>query len=127
MAMTASNPPRSFDQRAVAGLLSRWYDAEMNSALRRPTPPADARLKGGTVFDIQPEMASTKAVRVLLDLGGLLGFEPSKKVVKKGGYRSKDEFVAELCSKLEQEFARHYSSMGSLTPVKKETSIHARP
>lgn len=119
MAVTASNPPQSFDSRAVAGLLSRWYDHEMNSALRRPRAPADVRQGGGTVFDIQPEMSSTKAVRVLLDLGSLLGFEPSKKVIKKGGYRSKDEFVAELCSRLEQEFARHYSSMGSFAPAKK--------
>jgi hypothetical protein len=126
MAMTASIRPPSFDRRAVAHLLSGWYDAEMNSALRRPRAPADARLKGGTVFDMQPEMSSTKAVRVLLDLSSLLGFEPSKKAIKRGGYHSKEEFVTELCKSLEQEFAKHYSSVGSFATDKKETSIHAR-
>jgi hypothetical protein len=124
--MTTTNPAPLFDRRGVAGLLSRWYDTEMNSALRRPRAPADARLKGGTVFDIQPEMSSSKAVRVLLGLTGLLGFEPSKKAIKKGGYRSKDEFVKELTDRLEHEFISHYASVGSLVTNKKETSIHAR-
>lgn len=126
MTVTASIPSTSFDGRAVAGLLSHWHDTEMNSALRRPRAPADARLNGGTVFDIQPEMSSSKAVRILLDLTRLLGFEPSKKVIKKGGYHSKEEFVTELCNSLEQEFAKHYSSVGSFATNKKETSIHAR-
>lgn len=126
MTVTTSNSLPSFDRRAVAALLNQWYDHEMNSALRRPRAPAELRQNGGTVFDIQPEMSSTKAVRVLLDLSSLLGFEPSKKVIKKGGYRSKDEFVAGLCSSLEQEFAKHYSSAGSFAPVKKEANIHAR-
>lgn len=126
MVVTASIPSPSFDLRAVAGLLSRWYDSEMNSALRRPRAPADARLKGGTVFDIQPEMSSTKAVRVLLDLSSLLGFEPSKKVIKRGGYHSKEEFLTELCNSLEQEFSKHYSSAGPFATDKKETSLHAR-
>lgn len=127
MAVTASNPPPSFDSCAVANLLGQWYDAETHSALRRPSAPAESRLKGGTVFDIQPEMSSTKAVRVLLDLNGLLGFEPSKRVIKKGGYRGKEEFVTELSNRLEQEFKEHYASAGSFATVEKETSIHARP
>jgi len=126
MVITASMPSPVFDQRAVVGLLNRWYDAQMNSALRRPLAPEAARLKGGTVFDIQPEMSSSKAVPVLLDLSSLLGFEPSTKVIKKGGYRSKQEFVTELSNRLEQEFAKHYSSVRSPAIAKKETCNHAR-
>jgi hypothetical protein len=126
MVISASVPSPSFDRRAVIGLLDRWYDAQMNSALRRPLAPEVARLKGGTVFDIQPEMSSSKAVRVLLDLSSLLGFEPSKKVIKRGGYRSKQEFVTELSNSLEQEFAKRFSSVRSLAIDKKETNIHAR-
>jgi hypothetical protein len=126
MAVTVPNVSPSFDRRAVADLLTRWYDAQMNSALRRPRPPAEARQKGGTVFDIQPEMSSSKAVRVLLNLSSLIGFEPSKKVIKRGGYHSKEEFVTELLGRLEQEFAKHYGSVGPNAPDKKEASIHAR-
>jgi hypothetical protein len=126
MAVIVPDPSPSFDRRAVADLLNRWYDAQMNSALRRPRPPAEARQKGGTVFDIQPEMSSSKAVRVLLDLSGLMGFEPSRKMIKRGGYHSREEFVTELLRRLEEEFAKHYGSVGPNATDKKEASIHAR-
>jgi hypothetical protein len=125
MAVIVPDPSPSFDRPAVTNLLNRWYDAQTSSALRRPRPPGEARQKGGTVFDIQPEMSSTRAVRVLLELSDLLGFEPPKRVIKKGGYRSKEEFVTELSNRLEHEFTKHYASVGSFATDKKETSTDA--
>lgn len=128
MAATSKAPPPSFDKGGVEALLDAWYEREMNSALRRPSPREEARKRGGTVFDIQPEMSSSKAVPVLLDLGKLLGFEPSKKVIKKGGYHSKEEFVRELSSQIEEEFVKHYGSFatGPSASHRKEASTHAR-
>ncbi len=121
---TTPNP--SFPKPQVSALLNSWYDAEMNSSLRRPRAPADARKKGGTVFDIQPEMSSTKAVNVLLDLAAILGFEPSKSVIKKGGYANKQEFVQGLTNCAEDAFTQHYAPGPSHSPNKKETNLHAQ-
>jgi hypothetical protein len=99
----------------------------MESALRRPRLPSEAEKQGGTVFDIQPEMASTKAVRVLLDLADILGFEPPKKVIKKGGYRDHDEFVKELSDRIEKAFHEHYGTASSVSAKpQKEVNTHAQ-
>lgn len=126
MPVTRQTPDPSFPRRRVADLLRNWYEQEMNSALNHPRAPADARRNGGTVFDIQPEMSSTKAVRVLLDLTDILGFELSKDVIKKGGYRRKDEFVLDLLSQIEKAFATHCASMPSHVPSEKENNAHAQ-
>jgi hypothetical protein len=117
---------KRFDRARVASYLSGWYQKEMESALRKPRPPKDAEHQGGTVFDIQPEMASTKAVRVLLELADILGFEPTKTVIKKGGYQNKDEFVKELSSRIEQAFDQHYETKPPASAkAEKEVDRHA--
>lgn len=82
--------------------------------------------EGGTVFDIQPEMSSTKAVRVLLDLTNTIGFEPTKKVIKKGGYHSKEEFVRELSDRVEQAFTEHHAAVPLHATGGREANIHAQ-
>jgi hypothetical protein len=127
MAPKSKGPAQRFDRTRLTNYLSSWYDRQMKSALRKPRPPKQAAEQGGTVFDIQPEMASTKAVRVLLDLTDILGFEPSKEVIKKGGYRNKDEFVNELSGRIEQAFDEHRGTKtaATLTP-EKEVNKHAQ-
>jgi hypothetical protein len=93
-----------FPANEARKFLEGWYDDQMKSALRVPKTPEQLLLEGGTVFDIQPELSSTKAVPVLLKLTKILGFEPSKKVIKRGGYRNKQEFVATMLFALEKVF-----------------------
>ncbi len=118
----------SFDRRRLADFLNRWYESQMATALRKPRPPEETKKHGGTVFDIQPEMSSTKAVPVLLELTDILGFEPSKDVIKKGGYRTKDEFVNELCSRIEQSVADQVAAAAPVSQKneKEEASKHAQ-
>ena len=124
MAPDLKNGKGAFDHKQLENFLRNWYDSEMKSALRKPKPPADAAKTGGSVFDIQPEMSSTKAVRVLLELADILGFEPSKKVIKKGGYRTKDEFVKEMIDRIDKEVADRFGSKPP-APVKAEKEVKA--
>jgi hypothetical protein len=120
-------PKGPFDRKQVEQFLEKWYESEMQTALRKPMPSAEAAKQGCSIFDIQPEMASTKAVRVLLDLTALLGFEPSKDVIKKGGYRSKAEFVKEVTGRIEEAVQKHYGGKppAAVKPGK-EVTAHAQ-
>jgi hypothetical protein len=117
-----------FDRGRLRDFLAGWYDTQMSTALRKPRAPADVQKHGGTVFDIQPEMASTKAVRVLLQLKDILGFEPTKDVIKKGGYTDKVDFVDHMTARIEEVCRnKHLEKSGAISkPQKKEVDGHAQ-
>jgi len=97
-----SNP--LFPRREIESKLRSWWKRKADSPLRRKS--TDARINGGTVFDIQPDVSSTEAVEVFLEVEPLLGFEiKSSKIIKLGGYRSSDEFVQHLLPQLEAKFS----------------------
>ena len=124
----APNSRAPFDRGRLREFLSNWYDHEMSTALRKPRTPSDVQKSGGTVFDVQPEMASTKAVRVLLGLKDIVGFEPTKEVVKKGGYSNKTDFVDNMSTRIEDAFNKqHPEGLGEISkPQKKEVDGHAQ-
>jgi len=128
MVAKAKAPNGVFDGQQVKDYLGKWYDSQMSTALRKPQRPQETEKHGGTVFDIQPEMSSTKAVTVLLDLKQILGFEPSKDVIKKGGYKSKDEFVNALSNRVAQAFEKHYGAKPATAAkmIAKESDRHAQ-
>ncbi len=68
----------------------------------------DAATKSGTVFGIQPQVSSQEAVTVLIELKAILGYEPSSNVIKRGGYKSRDEFVRDLTTAVEQEHLKKH-------------------
>ena len=71
-------------------------------------------------------MSSTKAVPVLLELTDILGFEPPKDVIKKGGYKDRDEFVWELSGRVEQAFETYSEGVTENPKQEKEISRHAQ-
>jgi hypothetical protein len=117
-----------FDHERLRKFLDSWYDKQMSTALRKPRTDAELQKYGGTVFDIQPEMASTKAVTVLLALKDILGFEPSKKVIKKGGYSSKSEFINEISARIDEVCESEHTVKMDAIPKseKKEIDGHAQ-
>jgi len=124
----APNSKNRLDRARLRDFLSGWYDKQMSTALRKPRSPADVLKKGGDVFDIQPEMASTKAVRVLLEVKDILGFEPSKEVIKKGGYASKADFVDALTARIEEACKKEQPIKSARIPEsqRKEADGHAQ-
>ena len=92
-----------FPRSGVERILGRWWDNKVSSPLSRRRSPEECRRLGGTVFDIQPELSSTQAVPVLLDLADLLGYEPDKAVVRRGGYRGRADFVQGMGERIEAD------------------------
>jgi hypothetical protein len=74
----------------------------------RRRPPEECRRLGGTVFDIQPAISFIETVTAMLQVEVLLGFELGKNAIPHGGYNSREQFVRDLTSRLEIEYAKHY-------------------
>jgi hypothetical protein len=126
MASHTVRPRIKFPRAEVAKALGHWWDDRLESALSRRRTPEECRRLGGTVFDIQPEMSSTQAVPVLLDLAEILGYEPDKKVIRRGGYRSRDEFLSHMCEQLECDYTeQHRSGKPAISLSNKGVKIHA--
>lgn len=124
MAPLATNKS-AFPKQALEKVLGSWWDKRTASPLLRRKAPDECRKTGGTVFDIQPELSSNQAIPVLLDLEKVLGFEPSKDVIRRGGYKDRTHFIQDMTSQIEAEF----NQRNSTTPtrdVKKEVGIDAR-
>ena len=60
--------PRVFPRAKIRLALADWWDEYTNSSLRHPRCGAQARKRGGTVFDVQPLVSGPEAVIALLRL-----------------------------------------------------------
>lgn len=115
-------PNTLFPSHEIEKKLRSWWDRKTKSPLRRSAP--DPRKSGGTVLDILPEVSSTEAVEVFLEVEPLLGFKlRSSGVIKPGGYRSAHEFVQLLVPRLQEKFSENSSVGGK---VAKQPSEGAR-
>jgi hypothetical protein len=109
-----ATPSSSFPQADIETRLRSWWQRKTASPLRR-TP--DPKRSGGTVFDILPEVSSTEAVEVFLEVEPLLGFKlRSSGVIKPGGYRSVDQFVQDLLPRLEAKYLESNPSVDKIQP-----------
>ncbi len=126
MTSNAGANPKVFPKVAVQTVLGNWWDSKTKSPLKKPKPPGEARSKGGNVFDIQSELSSQQDLGVLLDLEDHLEYEPKKKVIRRGGYNGRTEFIGHLCDALEKDFKAHYGiSEQSGETVTEEIHAHA--
>ena len=79
------------------------------------------------MFDIQPEMSSQQAVAVLLELQEVLGYEPKKKVIRRGGYGSRAEFINDLTARIEADYKDHSGAKKPVSSTEKvEQTIHVQ-
>ena len=107
MAPRLKNSRVAFPRAQVESALTAWWDHRTGSALARRRPPGECRRLGGTVFDIQPAIPFIEAATAMLQLETLLGFELGKNAIPRGGYNSREQFVRDLTSRLETEYAKH--------------------
>jgi hypothetical protein len=107
----------AFPRAQVESALTAWWDERTGSALARRRPPQECRRLGGTVFDIQPALCFIEAVTAMLRLEALLGFELGKNAIPRGGYNSREQFVRDLTSRLEIEYAKHYGLTRALASM----------
>jgi hypothetical protein len=97
-----------FPAAEIEKRLRSWWQRKNQSPLRRTTQ--DPRKSGGNVFDILPEVSSTEAVEIFIEVEPLLGFKlkGSGGIIKPGGYRNCDEFVQHMLPRLQQRFNDNY-------------------
>jgi hypothetical protein len=100
--------PGRFPKTEVETTLRTWWKEQEGSSARYGDPFSDARTKGGTVFDIQPKVSSQEAVTVLLKLEKVLGYEPPTSVIKRGGYKTCDEFVQDLTTRVSEGYSKKH-------------------
>jgi hypothetical protein len=117
MAPTLKNSRAAFPRAQVESALTAWWDQRTGSALARCRPPEECRRLGGTIFDIQPAISFIEAVTATLQLEALLGFELGKNAIPRGGYNSREQFVRDLTSRLEIEYAKHYGLARTLASM----------
>lgn len=121
---TVAKSKLSFPRAALEKYLGNWWDKKKSSPFLERKTPEECREKGGKVWEILPELSSNQAVPVLLELESILGFEPSKDVIRRGGYRSRSEFISDMCSKIEAEHTARLGKPARAT-IGKETRAHA--
>jgi hypothetical protein len=99
---------KQFPKAEIEVQLRAFWQRKVASPLRRRK--TDPRKTGGTVFDIQPEVSSMEVVKVCTLVEPLVGFKLKPgRVIKRGGYRTCDEFVQHFLSRLAVEFSKYYS------------------
>ena len=103
-----------FPRAQVESALTAWWDQRTGSALARRRAPEECRRLGGTVFDIQPTITFIETVTAMWQLEALLGFELGKSAIPRGGYNSREQFVRDLTSRLQIEYAKHRGLTGAL-------------
>jgi hypothetical protein len=120
MPIVPAIPSTGFPAKQLSDMLSSWFDSKKNSPLAAP-PVA---LPSGTSFDLQPELSSQQAVIVLINCKDVLGYRPSKKVIKKGGYANRAEFLTELVGALQTDWNTKHN-INSFGATSKESYTHA--
>jgi hypothetical protein len=115
MGRRLKNSSAAFPRAQVESALTAWWNQRTSSTLARRRPAEECRRLGGTVFDIQPAVSFIETVTAMLQLEVLLGFELGKNAIPRGGYNSREQFVRDLTSRIEIEYAKHYGLTGALS------------
>jgi hypothetical protein len=114
----------AFPKAETEDELRKWWKRRVASPLRRRV--ADPRKTGGTVFDIQPEVASQEVISILTAIEPILGFKlDTSRVIKKGGYKNEDEFVTHILPQLELRYLRNNNGVTRSTQPAKGVRANA--
>ena len=106
----------AFPKAELEDRLRKWWKRKVASPLRRRVP--DPRKTGGTVFDIQPEVSSQEVISILTAIEPILGVTlETSRIIKRGGYKSEDEFATHILPQLELRYLRN-SAQRSAQPAK---------
>lgn len=92
-----------FDETALLRDLRTWWDGEVGGGdpFAPPKPPA------GTIFDALPEIDSLGVVAGLVVIEAHLPCKVPLRLIRRGGYNSFDDMVADLMPKLRDLIKKH--------------------
>jgi len=92
--------PAAFPGERLEKAIRAWWADEERTLREHGDPFDDLKPCSGSVFDILPSIPSQQAVEVIGLLEPILGRSIPESVIKRGGYRTADEFVDHLTHKL---------------------------
>lgn len=84
-----------YEEPGLVAELRNWWEEQVGA----DDPFAPPKPITETIYDLQPEIDSLAVVTCLVIIEKHLGFEVSPAVIRRGGYRSFDDMVADLLSK----------------------------
>lgn len=96
--------PLEYSEPDLTNDLREWWDEEVvgvNDPFTEPKPAS------GTIYEVQPEVDSLAVVKRLVIIDKQVGFEIPPSVVRRGGYRSFDDMVADLLPKIRAHYIKH--------------------
>ncbi len=95
---------KKFPGKEIEKALRDWYKRKTSSPLKRKR----VRIPG-SIFDIQPEVSSQETTQIVVLIEPLIGFKvKTGDIIKPGGYRNIEEFVAYTLKSLERVFNSRY-------------------
>jgi len=95
--------PLGYSEQDLIKDLQGWWETEVAGAddpFAPPKPPP------GTICDVQPDVDSLAVVKRLIILDKHVGFEIPPSVVRRGGYRSFHDMVADLMPKIRAHYIK---------------------
>lgn len=113
---------KKFPGKELEKILRDFYTRKTSSPLKRK------RVKiPGSVFDIQPEVSSQETTQIVVEVEPLMGFKvKTRDIIKPGGYRGIDEFVAYTLPRLERLHDARYRSGARTIPRQGGISVNVR-
>jgi len=96
--------PLGYSESDLTNDLRDWWDEEVVGS---NDPFAEPKPANGTIYEVQPEVDSLAVVKRLVIIDKQVGFEIPASVVRRGGYRSFDDMVADLLPKIRAHYIKH--------------------
>ena len=96
--------PKAFPESKVKAALIRFWTDE--SLERSKDPFAPAPKMSGTLYDLLPELDSLTIVQSFLTVEKILGLKIPVRLIRSGGYKSQNEFLADLLPKFRNHFEK---------------------
>jgi hypothetical protein len=93
--------PVRFPQGEIETALTNWWAKEVDEKLDDP-------FKKGSIYELLPPLDSLRVVQSLLTIEAIIGLPVPEKLVKPGGYKSREEMLSDLLPKLRHLFEKKH-------------------
>ncbi len=99
-----------FPEDEITSSLEEWWDSEVSA--READPFAPPR---GTLYDVVVAIDSLSSVNALIMIERHVDFEIPAQVIKRGGFRNREEMIAHIVPKVRDLYFKHHPHVAALT------------
>jgi hypothetical protein len=100
----------AFPEEQLVNDLRTWWDEEVAGAddpFAEHPPTTGTDPSSGTIYDVQPAVDSLGVVRRLALIDKQVGFRVPSDIVRRGGYHSFDDMIADLIPKVRDLYTKN--------------------